>query len=178
MKSPIEDFLFILKLYIIKLSIVFKGEIIIKDLFDTKTTILQNGLKVISIKKETSLVAINLGVKIGSIYEEKCEKGICHFIEHMLFKGTRNRTNKELNDELEQLGGEYNAYTEYSSTVYNITALKEEAEAAVELLSDMIVNSNFPKAEMEKEREVILSELRSSRDDIEELSFIKVNKYV
>lgn len=95
----------------------------------------------------------------------------------MLFKGTKNRTNKVLNDELEQLGGEYNAYTEYSSTVYNITALKEEAESALELLGDMIINSNFPKAEMEKEREVILSELRSSRDDIEELSFIKINKY-
>ena len=95
----------------------------------------------------------------------------------MLFKGTKNRTNKVLNDELEQLGGEYNAYTEYSSTVYNITVLKEEAESAIELLSDMIINSNFPKSEMEKEREVILSELRSSRDDIEELSFIKINNY-
>ena len=131
----------------------------------------------ISIKKETALIAINLGVKIGSIYEAKNEKGISHFIEHMLFKGTKNRTNKVLNDELEQLGGEYNAYTEYSSTVYNITSLKEEAESAIELLSDMVINSNFPKAEMEKEREVILSELRSSRDDIEELSFIKINNY-
>ncbi len=67
----------------------------------------------------------------------------------MLFKGTKSRNNEELNEALEGLGGEYNAYTDFSSTVYSITALEEELENAIELLSDMLLNSNFPKEEID-----------------------------
>ncbi|KEI10145.1 M16 family metallopeptidase [Clostridium botulinum] len=148
-----------------------------KSIFDLKKYTLNNGINLITIRKDTQLAAINLGVKIGSIYEGKDQKGIAHFVEHMLFKGTKNRDNKTLNEELEQRAGEYNAYTDYTSTVYSITALKEEFEKSLELFSDMAQNSIFPKEEMEKERGVILAEIRTSKDDIEYYSYKKTVEY-
>lgn len=144
--------------------------------FDTKITMLPNGLQVITIKKDTQISSINLGVKMGALYESYEESGICHFIEHMLFKGTVNRNNEELNNELENLGGEYNAYTDYTATVYSITCLEEEIERAAELLSDMVINSTFDEEELEKERGVILAEIKTSKDDIEDLSFKRINE--
>lgn len=144
-----------------------------KGIFDLRTFNLKNGIKLVSIKKDTQLASIHIGVKIGSIYENKEEKGISHFVEHMLFKGTKNRSNEELNEALEQRAGEYNAYTDYNCTVYSISALNEELEPSVELLSDMLQNSVFSKEEMDKERGVILAEIRTSKDDVEEYSFNK-----
>lgn len=144
-----------------------------KGIFDLKRYTLGNGVDLVTIKKDTQLASIHIGVKIGSIYERAEEKGIAHFVEHMLFKGTVNRTNEQLNEELEQRAGEYNAYTDYNSTVYSITALNDELEASLELLSDMLQNSTFSKEEIEKERGVILAEIRSSKDDIEDFSYRK-----
>lgn len=144
--------------------------------FDVKKHKLKNGLDVITIKRDTQIAAINIGIKVGALYENEDEKGISHFIEHLLFKGTKNRSDEQLNEELEALGGEYNAYTDYDATVYTISCLMEEFENAVELLGDMVVNSSFDKEEIEKERGVILSEIKTSRDDIEDFSFKNVNK--
>ncbi|MGL4873512.1 MAG: M16 family metallopeptidase [Clostridium sp.] len=148
----------------------------IKLNFDVKKHRLENNLEVITIKKDTRIGAINIGFNIGSMYEKLEEKGISHFIEHMLFKGTENLNNEELNRELENLGGEYNAYTDYENTVYTISCLEEELENGTKLLSDMLINSTFDKDEIEKERSVILAELRTGKDDIEDLSFKKTNE--
>ena len=144
--------------------------------FDIKKHFLENGLEVLTIKKDTQISAINLGVKVGAMYETKEEKGISHFVEHMLFKGTKTRKNEILNEELENLGGEYNAYTDYESTVYTISCLSEEIENATKLIADMAKNSNFLEEEMKKERGVILAEIRTGKDDIEDLTFKKVNE--
>ncbi|MBE6053797.1 MAG: insulinase family protein [Clostridium sartagoforme] len=144
--------------------------------FDVKKHFLDNGLEVITIKKDTKITSINIGVKVGSLYEEINEKGISHFIEHMLFKGTKKRSYEELNDELEFLGGEYNAYTDYTSTVYTISCLEDEIINAIDILGDMIINPAFDSAELEKERGVILAEMRASKDDIEDFSFKKTNE--
>ena len=93
--------------------------------FDVKKHILPNGLEVLTIKKDTQISSINVGIKVGALNESLNEKGISHFIEHMLFKGTINRNFEALNDDLESLGGEYNAYTDYSQTVYSISCLEE-----------------------------------------------------
>lgn len=148
----------------------------IKLNFDVKRHKLNNGLDVITIKKETQIASINIGIKVGALYENINEKGISHFIEHALFKGTKTRNDEELNDQLEALGGEYNAYTDYDATVYTISCLMEEFKNGVELLSDMIINPGFDKDEIEKERGVILSEIRTSKDDLEDFSFKKVNE--
>ncbi|MGH4138949.1 M16 family metallopeptidase [Clostridium sp.] len=147
-----------------------------KEIFNTKQTELSSGIKLITIKKDSQISAVHVGINIGSLYEEKNEKGIAHFIEHMLFKGTVSRTNEKLNSELENLGGEYNAYTDFNCTVYSSTILNEELENVVSLMGDMVLNSTFPKDEIEKERGVILAEIRTINDDIEDLSFKRVNE--
>lgn len=146
------------------------------NIFHAQNKILNNGIKIVTIKRETKIASIQCGIKIGSLYEDREQKGISHFVEHMLFRGTEKRKNDRINCDLENLGGEYNAYTDHSSTVYSVTALEEELENAVEILSDMLINSTFPKAEIEKERGVILAEIRTSKDDIEDYSFRKVNE--
>ena len=153
-----------------------KGEKMERGIFDASIRTLHNGLKLITIKKDTQLTAIHTAVNIGSLYEKDDEKGIAHFIEHMLFKGTESRNNEELNNELEQRGGEYNAYTDYTSTVYSITALSDELEASLEILADMLQNAVFMEDELEKERGVILAEIRTSKDDVEDLSFARINE--
>lgn len=148
----------------------------VNKFFDTRKTVLSNGLEIVTIKKDTQLMAITAGVKVGAINEDDSEKGISHFVEHMLFKGTDTRNNVQLNDELERLGGEYNAYTDYLGTVYSIAALYDELENALQILSDMLINSNFEEKEIEKERGVILAEIKTSKDDIEDFSIKKVNE--
>lgn len=147
-----------------------------KDIIDYKETKFINGLRLITIKKSTNLFSIHAGIKIGSIYEEKNKKGISHFVEHMLFKGTKNRNNEKLNDELESIGGEYNAYTDYNCTVVHISGLQEEIKKALNLIEDMLVNCNFPEEEVERERKVILAEIKTSIDDVEDYSFKKAHE--
>ena len=148
----------------------------VKINFDVKKHKLKNGLEIITIKKDTQISSINIGIKVGALNESISEKGISHYIEHMLFKGTKNRTFQKLNDDLEALGGEYNAYTDFSQTVYSISCLEEELKNGIEILSDMLVNSTFPSEEIEKERGVILAEIRSSKDSVEDFSFKKINE--
>ncbi len=147
-----------------------------KITFDGNISILKNGIRLVTIKKNTQLAALHIGVKIGSLYENNKEKGISHFIEHMLFKGTNKRSNEEINQALEERGGEYNAYTDYHSTVYSMTCLQEEMESSLEVLSDMILNSNFSSKELEVERGVILAEIRTSKDDVEDFSFKRIHE--
>lgn len=144
--------------------------------FDIKRHKLSNGLEVLTIHKDTQIASINVGIKIGALYENMKEKGVSHFVEHLLFKGTKTRGDEKLNSDLEALGGEYNAYTDYDVTVYTISCLGEEIHNAVEILGDMIINSSFKYEEIEKERGVILSEIKTSKDDIENLSFKCVNQ--
>ena len=148
----------------------------VKINFDVKKHKLENGLEVITIKKDTQISSINIGVKVGALNESLNEKGISHYIEHMLFKGTENRSFQKLNDDLEALGGEYNAYTDFSQTVYSISCLEEELKSAIEILSDMLICPKFPEEEIEKERGVILAEIRSSKDSVEDFSFKKINE--
>lgn len=147
-----------------------------ENILDLKRIELPNGLQVISIKKNTQLFSLHFGVEIGSIYEDNKEKGISHFIEHMVFKGTTNMNNEELNEAFEELGGECNAYTDYNCTVYSVTALNEELDRSLYLISNMIRNAVFDKEEFNKEKGVILSEIKSVKDDIEDYSFNKINE--
>lgn len=147
-----------------------------ENILDLKEFQLDNGLQIISIKKNTQLFSLHFGVKIGSIYEDNREKGISHFIEHMVFKGTSSMNNEQLNEAFEELGGEYNAYTDYNCTVYSVTALNEELDRSLYLISDMVRNAVFDKKEFNKEKEVILSEIRGVKDDIEDYSFNKIHE--
>ncbi len=144
--------------------------------FDSKEYILDNGIKLVTIKKDTNISSIHVGFNIGSLHEENDNRGICHFIEHMLFKGTKKRDNNMINRDLEDRAGSYDAYTDYTSTVLSITTLSQEMESSVEILSDIIINSTFPETEIEKERGVILAEIRTCVDDIEDYSYDRIHK--
>lgn len=143
---------------------------------NAKEYVLENGVMVVTIKKDTKLSSVHIGLKVGSLYEGLEEKGICHFIEHMLFKGTKKRDNNKINQDLEETAGGYDAYTDYLSTVLSITALCDELESSIEVLSDIIINSTFPQEEIEKERKVILTEIKASIDDVEQYSYRRVHE--
>jgi zinc protease len=126
---------------------------------------MDNGLKVILEENKTApVVALQIWVKIGSADERDEEAGMCHFIEHMLFKGTEKRKVREAAREIESLGGTINAYTSYDQTVYHITLASRYAETGLDILSDAIQHSTFDPLEFEREREVILEEIRMGED--------------
>ncbi|TCO79434.1 M16 family metallopeptidase [Marinisporobacter balticus] len=147
-----------------------------KQFFNSNEYELENGIQLITIKKETHIASIHIGMKIGAMYENMDEKGMSHFIEHMLFKGTGKRDNHRINQDFEERAGSYDAYTDYTATVFSITALAEELETSTDLLSDMMMNATFPEEEIEKERKVILAEFKSDMDDVEQYSFLKINE--
>jgi zinc protease len=127
---------------------------------------MENGLKVILEENHnTPVVALQIWVKLGSGDERDEEAGIFHFIEHMLFKGTEKRRVRQMAREIESLGGTINAYTSYDQTVYHVTLASRYAHTGLDILSDAIQHSTFDPLEVERERVVILEEIRRGKDD-------------
>ncbi len=126
---------------------------------------MENGLKVILEENRTGpVVALQIWAKVGSGDEKDEEAGMCHFIEHMIFKGTEKRKVREMAREIESLGGYINAYTSYDQTVYHITIASRYADTALDILADAVQHSTFDTLELEREREVILEEIRMGKD--------------
>lgn len=119
-----------------------------------------------------------LSVKVGTRDEDIALNGIAHFTEHMIFKGTAKRSANTLNNYLEKLGGELNAYTTKEETVVYATVLKEDLPKAVELIADIAFNSTFPEKELKKEREVILEEISSYNDSPSDLIFDDFDEHI
>jgi predicted Zn-dependent peptidase len=127
---------------------------------------LSNGLTIIENNRKTDSVTIQVIVNVGSNHEKEGIRGISHFIEHMLFEGTKNRKNaKEISNEIESLGGEINAYTNNVRTCFYIKVPKKHFEKAADILSDIIINPLFGEKEIEKERKVILKEINIFNDE-------------
>lgn len=126
---------------------------------------LSNGLRVILQKNTSSpVVAINLWVNCGSANESDEEAGISHFIEHMIFKGTEKRRVGEIARDIESRGGEINAYTSSDHTVYHIVLSKRFYEIGLDILSDAIANPAFDPEEIEREKQVVLEEIKRGED--------------
>lgn len=128
---------------------------------------LKNGLPVIlAPKKESKSVAVFLMYKVGS----RCEKaakihGISHFVEHLMFKGTKKRPSTlDISKELDTIGSDYNAYTAKDHTAYHIKVNAEDMEIACDILSDMLYNSVFDKEKLEHEKGVIIEEIKMYED--------------
>lgn len=135
-------------------------------------TTLPNGLRVItSSRPETETVSLGVWVKTGSAYEEAAVNGISHFLEHMAFKGTKRRTALQLSEEIEDVGGQSNAYTSREFTAFYSKMLKGDAELAVDVLADILQNSTFPEEELKKEREVVVQEIKQSIDTPDDIIF-------
>jgi zinc protease len=111
------------------------------------------------------VVALQIWIKVGSGDEKDDEAGMCHFIEHMIFKGTEKRKVREMAREIESMGGSINAYTSYDQTVFHITLASRYADTGLDILADAIQHSTFDSLELEREREVILEEIRMGQDD-------------
>src|SRR3990170_2322335 len=126
---------------------------------------LSNGIRVgpETLPKSRS-VSIGVWVKVGSRHEPQELGGISHFIEHMFFKGTKKRTAKDIAIEMDALGGELNAFTSQETTTYYAKVLDEHLPAAIDILSDILLASKFDPAEIEKERKVILEEIKGVED--------------
>lgn len=132
----------------------------------SKKTTLPNGLRILTIPtKGQPAMTVMLVAEAGSHYEKKDENGISHFLEHMCFKGTELRpTSSIIHRELDGLGAQSNAVTTNEFTAYYAKAEKQHWKKALELLADLYMNPIFPKADIEKERGVILQEISMYED--------------
>jgi len=131
-----------------------------------RKTTLTNGLRVMTEKLEsTKAVTVLVLAGAGSRYEKREINGISHFLEHMFFKGgERFKNAKEVSEAIDAVGGEFNAFTGKEYAGYYVKAAKEKVETAFDVLSDMLLNAKFDKAEIEKERGVILEEYNMYQD--------------
>lgn len=131
---------------------------------------LSNGLKIICEPiPYVHSVTIGIWVGTGSRYEDPKYNGISHFIEHMLFKGTSRRTTKEIAEAIDAVGGQLNAFTTKEYTCYYAKVLDECFHLGIDLLADMFTNSLFAPEEIEKEKLVVLEEIKSFEDSPDEL---------
>lgn len=128
---------------------------------------LKNGLRVILAPlHETKAVTVLVLVKVGSRYETKQVNGVSHFVEHLMFKGTKKRpTTLDIAKELDGIGAEYNAFTAKDHTGYYVKANHEKVELSLDILSDILFNSKFDPPEVEKERNVIVEEINMYEDN-------------
>lgn len=126
---------------------------------------LSNGIVgVVQSSQRAPVVAVQVWVKAGSIYETDAEAGITHLIEHMIFKGTKKRGPGEIAKAIEAVGGSINAYTSLDYTVYHCEVPRSAMEEAVDVLADAVFNSVFDPMELEREKKVVLEELRMRED--------------
>ena len=132
---------------------------------------LKNGIRLVHFHIPGLVAHCGLIINTGSRDETLKEHGIAHFIEHMLFKGTKKRKAYHILSRLEDVGGELNAYTTKEETAIHASFLKDDYAKAVELISDIAFNSVFPEKEIEKEKDVVIEEINSYLDNPSELIF-------
>lgn len=130
---------------------------------------LDNGIRVVHKSSNTPIIHFGLFINAGSRDETLPEKGIAHFIEHVIFKGTTRHRSYQIYNLIENFGGELNAYTAKEETCVHCSVLREHFEKAAEVISEVIFNSIFPGKELEKEKDIILEEYYYYKDIPEEV---------
>ncbi len=138
----------------------------------SEMTTLKNGLRIItSTNKEIETVSLGVWVKTGAAFETAETNGISHFLEHMVFKGTARRSALQITEEIENAGGQSNAYTSREFTAFYAKMLKNDAELAVDVLTDILLNPTFPMQEIVKERDVVIQEIKQTIDTPDDIIF-------
>ncbi|VVB83488.1 Insulinase (Peptidase family M16) [uncultured archaeon] len=127
--------------------------------------ILSNGMTLIFEKRELPVASVVIAVRSGGINENPSEKGISHFIEHMLYKGTPDRNSKKIAEEIEKNGGELNGFTDETITAFWCKMPSHHLNIALNVLTDMVKNPLFDEKELEKERKVIFEEIKMRKDN-------------
>lgn len=129
-----------------------------------------NGLRLI-VNKMDSIMSVSMGIIVhtGASQESDSEDGISHFIEHMMFKGTKKRSSFQISDEMDRIGAQMNAFTAKDITCYYAKSTTQHAEEAFEILADLFLNSTFPEDEMVREKGVVIEEINMTEDTPDDL---------
>jgi predicted Zn-dependent peptidase len=126
---------------------------------------LDNGLRIVTHPVSgMQSVALGIWIKVGGRYENKEDKGITHLLEHLVFKGTKNYSCRRIKESIEGVGGSLNGFTSEELTCYLVKIPGHYLELALDILSDMVINPTLPCLELEKEKQVILEEIKMYRD--------------
>lgn len=128
-------------------------------------TVLKNGLTVLHEKRDVPVTTVMLASKFGSMHESADRKGIAHFLEHMVFKGTKTRSAGQIASEVEKVGGILNAFTGEQETAFHVKLPSNQLSKAMEIIFDIYFNPSFPEEEIKKEANVICEEIRMYNDD-------------
>lgn len=137
-----------------------------------KKSILSNGVRVVSeYHPHSKSVALGVWVLTGTRDEDPEQIGMSHFVEHLVFKGTKKRNAYQIARSLESLGGDLNAYTTREHTTYHCTVLKEDWKTGLEVLSDLVCNMKISKKDFELEKKVVVQEIQMSDDSPEEIIY-------
>ncbi len=133
---------------------------------EPRVVALPNGVRVLTLAlPQLQTASVSVFVRAGSQNESRRLNGISHVVEHMAFKGTSTRDCQRINLDAERLGAEVNAHTDKDHTAFHIDGRARDAEAFVRMLGDIVLDSTFPEAELERERQVILHEITEDEDD-------------
>ncbi len=139
---------------------------------DIKQSVLKNGLRIITAERpQIESVSLGIWVHTGSASETAEDNGISHFIEHMVFKGTKKRNSLQISEDIENVGGSTNAYTSRHFTCFYAKMLKNDVELAADVICDFITSPVFDEGEMTKEKEVVVQEIKQCIDAPDDLVF-------
>ncbi len=139
---------------------------------EIRQSTLKNGLRVITAPRpQIESVSLGIWVNTGSADETLEDNGISHFIEHMVFKGTKKRNSLQISEDIENVGGGMNAYTSRHFTCFYAKMLKNDLELAIDVIADFVTSPLFENAEMIKEKEVVVQEIKQSLDTPDDLVF-------
>lgn len=128
-------------------------------------------MKIKKLDKNTKSICVGIFVPTGSAFEDDSERGLAHFIEHMLFKGTKNRSYKQIAEDIDKLGGVINAFTSKEYTCFYIKVLNDFIDEGFDVLRDMIQNPLIDEHELEKEKGVVIEEINMTEDNPDEAAF-------
>ncbi len=131
---------------------------------------LDNGIRLV-VNRMSSLMSVTMGILVhtGASVESDKEDGISHFIEHMMFKGTKRRSAFKISDDMDRIGGQMNAFTSRDMTCYYAKSTTGHAAEAFDILADLFLESTFPEDEMQKEKGVIIEEINMTEDTPDDL---------
>ena len=137
-----------------------------------ETTDLDSGLRIVTDHmSHLETASLGIWVDVGARYEVPASNGVSHFLEHMAFKGTQTRSARQIVETIEAAGGHLNAYTSREQTAYYAQVLKQDVPLALDILSDILLNSVFDAADIERERTVILQEIGQALDTPDDMVF-------
>jgi len=152
--------------YIEGQSVAATGELVMEGLRNVRREVLSNGLTILTEEMpHIRSVSIGIWIKTGSRHESPELNGISHFVEHMVFKGTRNRNAEQIAREVDSVGGNMDAFTAKECICFDVKVLDEHLPTALDILSDLVLNPVFDTAELARERGVILEEIKMDEDN-------------